>query len=134
MAPRPERIAFFLPLPHFLFELVVMDDDSEIGITPNVRLDPDSLAYIASGVFVATPMTSNPMLSLWRPMAGKFLFVDANTLRLWKLNGHDLVFVLRQLTTKAHVRDFLRRLWSKLNDLIVVKHTQQRDQEANVAL
>lgn len=108
MAPRPERIAFFLPLPHFLFELVVVDDGPKLGVTSDMWRDPSPLG----AAFILTPMASDPMLSLWRPMAGKLLLVDANTLRLWKLDGNDLVFVLRQLTTKAHVRDFLRRLRS----------------------
>ena len=107
-----------------------MDNSAQLRVTSDMWRDPSAIR----AAFDLTPVTSHPMLSLWCAVAGEFFLVDADTAWLWKLDAYDLVFVLRQLTTKAHMCDLLRLLRGQVNDLIVVKHTQKRDQEANISL
>ena len=74
-----------------------MDNSPKLGVTSDMWRDPSPLG----AALVFTPVTSDPMLPLWCPMAGEFFLVYANTARLWKLDAHDLVLVLRELTAKA---------------------------------
>ena len=134
MAPRPERNAFFLPLARLLLKPVIMNDSTKLRITDLHLFDPHTAQYIAVSVTVSAPMSTPPMLLLWRSLTRKHLVIDALATRLRQIDRYDLMLVLWHPTAPAGVFNVLRRLMRLLHDQIVIQQAQKRDQEPAITL